>query len=88
MRARDCGWQSLTERKDGAPTLPAPRYVMQIAESWSRYRHAVPGHDLLLVGEHFPAAWVDQPLQPVHVVGPILLVVAERLDTREIFQTP
>ncbi len=54
----------------------------------SRYRDAVGGNYLRLVGENLAARRIDQYFQPLRVVGAIGLVVAEGLDPCGVFQTP
>ena len=51
----------------------------------ARHADAVGRDDLRLIRKDFAARGIDQDLQPVDVVVPVGLVVAERLDTGEVF---
>jgi hypothetical protein len=53
-----------------------------------RDSQSVARDDLRLIREDLAAVGVHEHLQPMHVVGAILLVVTERLDARKVLDPP
>ena len=51
---------------------------------WRRDGRAVPRDDLRLVRKDLMTGGVHTHLQPVHVIGAVRCVVAERFDAREV----
>src|SRR6267154_4305227 len=66
---------------------------MHSACSWCRsgrgHRNAISWNwnDLRLVREDFAAIWIDQYFQPIHVIGSILLMVAEGFNADAALET-
>ena len=50
-------------------------------------RDPVARNDLLLIRKNLTAAGVHQDLEPVNVIGAVLLMVAKRFNAREVFQS-
>src|SRR5262249_21358325 len=82
--------KSATDHTGGKSRVVSGSWREKFAERQLRRRNGdtIGGHNLRLVGEDVAASRIHYHFEPLHIVGSVLLVVAEGLNARKVLEAP